>query len=317
MLRSCNVTQSRCLPCPSLQQPLVVASSSGRPADGVASSSPRPRNAKAAATATATAASLGGLRTIRHLDVGASREERDENSAFADMEAHINVREVCKDGFCSMSTMDEMAALYAGLRQPEFDESHEGAGASLLGGLAVKTLDMGGLQSNVVVRPNNSGRDSSGNGVLSSPVHPDAVARQKAREARKAGRKRNASMMANTQWWNCTELFNMKEVKSEEEYMASITEATACGKTVVVDFFAPWCQACHRQYPDFVRFAATHPDYVFLKVNAANLRPFCEALGVERLPSYSVYPPLYPEDAMWKTSFFKSLTSKLDSSFQF
>lgn len=297
-----------------------VLASAGRGGESPSSggvSAGRPRNAKAAATA--TVASLGGVRTIRPLEASTESSESSRSLAevdepsLSDMASRIDVREMCKDGFCSMSSMDVMAEAYAQLRDPALaDRAAGGAGASMLGGLAVKSLDMGGLTSNVVARP--SGRDTAGS-VLSTPLHPDAARRAAARENRKAGRRRSAALMAEKEWWNCTQLFNMHEAHSAEEFHERVEEATSCGKTLVVDYFAPWCQACHRQYPDFVRFAATHPDLVFLKVNAANLRAFCEEQGVERLPSYAVYPPLYPEERSWTTSFFRKLTAQLDSEY--
>ena len=59
------------------------------------------------------------------------------------------------------------------------------------------------------------------------------------------------------------------------------------GKTVVINFWATWCQPCRQEMPALQRVAATEPDVVFLEVDLQEsgdkVASFLEQLGLDRL----------------------------------
>ena len=59
------------------------------------------------------------------------------------------------------------------------------------------------------------------------------------------------------------------------------------GKTVVINFWATWCQPCRQEMPALQRVAATEPDVVFLEVDLQEsgdkVTSFLEQLGLDRL----------------------------------
>ncbi|GJP32798.1 hypothetical protein CLOM_g17402 [Closterium sp. NIES-68] len=87
-------------------------------------------------------------------------------------------------------------------------------------------------------------------------------------------------------------------LRTAEEFEAVMMEVSMAagaamgsteGRLVVVDFFAPWCDACKAVYPTVCEIAAKSPDVIFLKFNLADNRDLGKALGVKILPFFHFY----------------------------
>eukprot|EP00192_Tetraselmis_astigmatica_P013131 CAMPEP_0117671360 /NCGR_PEP_ID=MMETSP0804-20121206/13290_1 /TAXON_ID=1074897 /ORGANISM="Tetraselmis astigmatica, Strain CCMP880" /LENGTH=337 /DNA_ID=CAMNT_0005479811 /DNA_START=425 /DNA_END=1438 /DNA_ORIENTATION=- len=222
---------------------------------------------------------------------------------------------VCKDGFCGYG-QEMQDAWLASLEGA--DEKISGSRSSaVLAGIPVASLDVSSVRSTVIKRPLTpvetcEQASAPPRPVAEQPVvavHPDAERRRLAREARKAKRAGASQVIAQVNWWTTT-LSNVVEVNSEEAFHQVLEAASCSGRVVVVDYYAPWCQACRRQFADFTSFAAENRDLVFLKVNAGNLRAMCELQGVERLPSYAVHKP---GQGVFMTGFFNKLIASVQS----
>jgi thiol-disulfide isomerase/thioredoxin len=50
----------------------------------------------------------------------------------------------------------------------------------------------------------------------------------------------------------------------------TFNDAIAADKTVIIDFWAPWCGPCRSFAPTFEAAAAKHTDVVFAKINTGN-----------------------------------------------
>ena len=217
---------------------------------------------------------------------------------------------VCKDGFCDYSKETHDAWL-ASMRGTGAENTTKGTATPRtpsLAGIPVATLDVSSARSNVIKRPVTAVETCEVASVSPRPaVHPDAERRRLAREARAAKRRGVSQVMAQTEWWKSS-LSNVVEVASEDAFQDVLDAASSSGRIVVVDYYAPWCQACRRQFADFTSFAAANSGLLFLKVNAGNLRAMCEAQGVERLPSYAVHKPAQD---VFMTGFFNKMTSNV------
>ncbi len=62
----------------------------------------------------------------------------------------------------------------------------------------------------------------------------------------------------------------------------------ATGKTVVVDFWAPWCMPCKKFSPTFDQWSAKHQDVTFVKVNIDNAKVIKDYFKVESIPTVVV-----------------------------
>ncbi|CAI5485882.1 unnamed protein product [Closterium sp. Naga37s-1] len=78
-------------------------------------------------------------------------------------------------------------------------------------------------------------------------------------------------------------------VMMEVSMAAGAAMGSAEGRLVIVDFFAPWCDACKAVYPTVCEIAEKNPDVVFLKFNLADNRDLGKALGVKILPFFHFY----------------------------
>ncbi len=90
---------------------------------------------------------------------------------------------------------------------------------------------------------------------------------------------------------------NEKEISFGEEI--KIEDHLAKGKTVIVDFFSPFCPPCRRISPLLSSLAAARPDLSVLKVNInrENVKgidwksPVARQFGLSTIPFFRIYGP--------------------------
>lgn len=97
-------------------------------------------------------------------------------------------------------------------------------------------------------------------------------------------------------WWaHGSDLANVADVRSAEEYAARMEEAKAMARgssessgkplVVCVEFFAGWCFACRSLHPKMTKIASEEfADVLFLRVRKDECPSLCDAMGVEKLP---------------------------------
>ena len=237
-------------------------------------------------------------------------EEASEHSEADEREpsstSSVNSSEgTCVGGFCTYS--DEKQKAWE--REQQESKPDEQQGVPMLAGLAVATFDVTKSSTTAMATPSASAAAAASSLPVEqdeqskAAVHPETERRRREREARKAHRRGSSQMMSKKEWWK-TSAANLVEVDSESAFSEVIESAASQGQTVIVDYYAPWCQACARQFPEIVSAAMGNPNIVFLKVNAGNLRAMCEAQGVQRLPSYGV---IEPGKEFWCTGFIQKL----------
>jgi thioredoxin len=72
---------------------------------------------------------------------------------------------------------------------------------------------------------------------------------------------------------------------TKENFNAAIDS----GKTVIVDFWAPWCGPCRMFAPTFEAVSEQHPEVVFAKVNTEQEQELGAALNIRSIPTLMVF----------------------------
>lgn len=61
------------------------------------------------------------------------------------------------------------------------------------------------------------------------------------------------------------------------------------GKTVVIDFWAPWCGPCRAFAPTFETVSEEYPDVVFAKINTEVEQELGAAFNIRSIPTLMVF----------------------------
>jgi thioredoxin len=60
-------------------------------------------------------------------------------------------------------------------------------------------------------------------------------------------------------------------------------------KTVIIDFWAPWCGPCRSFAPVFEKASESHADVVFAKVNSDEQQELAAAFNIRSIPTLMVF----------------------------
>ena len=60
-------------------------------------------------------------------------------------------------------------------------------------------------------------------------------------------------------------------------------------KTVIIDFWAPWCGPCRGFAPVFEKASEAHPDVVFAKVNSDEQQELAGSFNIRSIPTLMVF----------------------------
>ena len=61
------------------------------------------------------------------------------------------------------------------------------------------------------------------------------------------------------------------------------------GKTIIIDFWAPWCGPCRAFAPTFEAVAEEYPDVVFAKINTEAEPELGAAFNIRSIPTLMVF----------------------------
>jgi thioredoxin 1 len=81
----------------------------------------------------------------------------------------------------------------------------------------------------------------------------------------------------------------VRHVSDSAAFKALLDEATAAGKPVLVDFFAPWCGPCKMIAPVVEQMARDTPGVVFAKVDVDAAQDVARTAGVSAMPTFQLF----------------------------
>jgi thioredoxin 1 len=93
----------------------------------------------------------------------------------------------------------------------------------------------------------------------------------------------------------------------------NFNETIESGKTVIIDFWAPWCGPCRAFAPTFEAVAEEFPDVVFAKINTEAEQELGAAFNIRSIPTLMIFREqvvLYSEAGMLPKSSLQEVVKK-------
>jgi thioredoxin 1 len=93
----------------------------------------------------------------------------------------------------------------------------------------------------------------------------------------------------------------------------NFNETIESGKTVIIDFWAPWCGPCRAFAPTFEAVAEEFPDVVFAKINTEAEQELGAAFNIRSIPTLMVFREqvvLFSEAGMLPKSALQEVVKK-------
>jgi thioredoxin 1 len=88
---------------------------------------------------------------------------------------------------------------------------------------------------------------------------------------------------------NLNDLAKEKNMATLELTQANFNETIESGRTVIIDFWAPWCGPCRAFAPTFEAVADENPEVVFAKINTEAEPELGAAFNVRSIPTLMVF----------------------------
>ncbi len=93
----------------------------------------------------------------------------------------------------------------------------------------------------------------------------------------------------------------------------NFNETIESGKTVIIDFWAPWCGPCRAFAPTFEAVSEEYPDVVFAKINTEDEQELGAAFNIRSIPTLMVFREqvvLFSQPGMLPKSALQEIVSK-------